>query len=98
MNSSMVIWGQMRSRSSGDMARKPLQTNRTAKKTWQEVFLEALAETGNIQESARVAGVVKSTAYLHRKQDPEFSVGWDAALEKAIELLELEARRRALKG
>ena len=63
---------------------------------------ETLAECANVAEASRVAGISRRTAYAWRNKDsPEgeaFRERWDEALETAIELLELELRKRALKG
>ena len=40
----------------------------------------------------------RSTAYLWRREDPEFAAKWDDAVADGIDLLEDEARRRALEG
>ena len=60
--------------------------------------MEALAETGNVAESARIARYDKSTAYDRRHDNPEFAAQWEEAIEVATEKLELEARRRAYEG
>lgn len=72
--------------------------NSTIQKEWGVCFLEWLAETGNVSESARKAGVHRDTPYKRRETDLEFSRQWDAAIETSIEKMELEARRRALHG
>lgn len=61
-------------------------------------FLEHLKSTANVTLSARLAGVSRRTAYNHRAADPEFLSAWNAAVDEAIELLEAEARRRAVDG
>ena len=40
----------------------------------------------------------RSTAYLWRREDPAFSAKWDDAVADGVDLLEDEARRRALAG
>jgi hypothetical protein len=59
------------------------------------VFLSRLAETCNVSESARVAGISRSVAYEWRDADPEFAEAWLDAEEQATDALELEARKRA---
>lgn len=61
-------------------------------------FLVALAKTGNISQAARAASASRSHAYALKTGDPEFSVAWDDALEAAVDVLEGEARRRAVEG
>ena len=63
-----------------------------------EAFLANLAEYGNISLAARAAGVLRRTPYDWRDRDPVFAAEWDDALEHACDLLEAEARRRALEG
>lgn len=75
-------------------------------------FLTALARTGNISQSAKLAGV--SRALIHKtwrcegtlrewsedelKEADEFKALMDEALEEATDLLEQEARRRGMLG
>lgn len=61
-------------------------------------FLKALAETGNVSEAARKARLDRSTAYQIRRQDQAFADAWDDALDVAVDLLEAEARSRAVDG
>lgn len=67
-------------------------------------FLVALARTGNVTRAAEAAGVDRSLPYKWRdgyeggEPDPEFEEAWDDALEVAADMLEMEARRRAIHG
>lgn len=63
-----------------------------------EKFLEHLARTGNVTQSAEASGFTRKTAYKHRREDPEFAAAWDDAFEQATDALESEARRRAYDG
>ena len=63
---------------------------------WKKVFLVALADTGNVRAACHVARIGSQTVYAHKESDPEFRAEWDEALENATDLLELEARRRAM--
>ena len=65
---------------------------------WKAPFLETLEKTGNITVSAKLVEIDRKTAYNHRDSDEEFAKAWDEALDKAIDLLEFEARRRGLRG
>jgi hypothetical protein len=67
-------------------------------KNWREVFLKTLAETAVFASACKVAQVDPRTARRHRRKDPDFAERWDEALELALDLMELEARRRALHG
>ncbi|MDT8759238.1 hypothetical protein MZO42_11070 [Sphingomonas psychrotolerans] len=51
-------------------------------------FLDALALTCNVRVAAAHAGVVTSTVYRHRAQDPQFVAQWRQALEAGYDRLE----------
>lgn len=70
----------------------------TTKKPWHDAFFKKLCETANVAAACRAARISKQTAYDDRKTYPLFAEAWDEAIEIAVELLELEARRRAEKG
>jgi hypothetical protein len=61
-------------------------------------FLKRLAETCNVSEASRVAGIARSTAHDWRGANGEFAKAWDEAIEQARDALEAEARRRAVEG
>lgn len=61
-------------------------------------FLAALAETGNVTESARAAGVARPHVYEWKRDDSSFAAAWDDALEQAADVMEREALRRAVEG
>lgn len=63
-----------------------------------ERFLEHLAKSGNVSDSGRFAGVQRSTLYHWKETDAAFASQWEDALEDAADILEAEARRRALEG
>ena len=65
---------------------------------WKRTFLKALRDTGNIRVAAQAAGVHRSAPYAARIKSQRFRAEWDKALEEAVELLEAEARRRAIAG
>lgn len=75
-------------------------TPRTSKKDeeWYGKFLNHLARTANVTWSARRSGVSRATAYWHYNCTPHFAQRWDDALEEAADVLEAEARIRAVKG
>jgi len=70
----------------------------TVTRHWQKHFLDHLAESSNITESAKVAGINPSRAYLVRRQDPAFARQWLAALWEGYLHLELEVLRRLREG
>lgn len=60
-----------------------------------EVFLARLAETCNVSEAARTAGISRRAAYDWRDADPDFAADWADAEEIAADLLEKTAWERA---
>jgi hypothetical protein len=65
---------------------------------WQETFLRCLAADGNVTHAAKAAGITRQAAYWARNADDAFKAAWDDAREQAIDTLELEAHRRAMKS
>jgi hypothetical protein len=61
-------------------------------------FLAAYAEVGTITHAAQAAGIYRGTVYEWCESDPAFADAWDAAKEAFADLLEREARRRAVDG
>jgi hypothetical protein len=61
-------------------------------------FLQALASGLSVTRAADQAAVGRATVYGWRKSDAAFSSAWDDALEASADLLEDEARRRAVEG
>lgn len=63
------------------------------------VFLDTLAKTGRVTESARSVGYT-TTQHLHkmRREDEDFAEQWDLAVAAAKDVLEAEAIRRAHDG
>lgn len=77
------------------------RTRRTTKRAapdWAPRLLARLAETANVRAACLAAGVGRSTFYERRDADPEFAAAAAAALDDAVDDLELEARRRASEG
>lgn len=60
-----------------------------------DAFLETMALTCNVSESARSAGISRTTAYEWREADESFAKAWDAAEQEAADLLEKTAWDRA---
>ena len=63
---------------------------------WVPRFLEVIRSTGNVRLAADSAGIDRSTPYVRARRDPVFAAAWAAAEQDAIDVLEAEARRRAL--
>ena len=68
------------------------------RRDWRPVFLAHFRNSGNVREAAEAAGVDRSTPYRTAERDPGFAAKWAAAGEDAADVLEFEARRRALAG
>lgn len=64
---------------------------------WRGLFLDCLAETSNVSEAAKRAGINPGRAYKIRREEEEFARQWRAALVEGYEHLEMEllARLRA---
>ncbi len=77
---------------------KKRKASETAKQRRQRLFLQHLAQTGNVSDAARVAGVGRPQVYKWRSLDAALAERWDDALVEATDALELEARRRAAEG
>jgi hypothetical protein len=65
---------------------------------WRQKFLTALAAGGNVSYAADAAGIDRNTAYAARKKDSQFAEAWTDAIDRAADVLEEEARRRAVEG
>ncbi|TAD73579.1 MAG: hypothetical protein EAY70_12310 [Sphingomonadales bacterium] len=68
------------------------------KNNWRALFLDHLAETSNVSESAAKAGISPSRAYKVRREEPEFARQWLAALWEGYTHLEMEVVRRLRSG
>jgi len=69
---------------------------RRRKPDWARRFLEVFRATCNVRLSADAAGIDRDTAYWRRQRDETFAARWAQAEQDAIDVLEAEARRRAL--
>ena len=67
-------------------------------KTKECEFLSVLAETCNVTEAARQAGVCLSYAYKRRASNAGFRAGWMQAIGDAYQRLELVLLDRAFNG
>lgn len=71
-------------------------TKWTARK--RRAFLKTLSTTGNVSEAARASKLSRSHAYALKLSDLDFAAEWADALESATDVLEAEARHRAVDG
>lgn len=65
---------------------------------WEAPFLDALREFGIVKHAAEEARVARRTVYSRREKNEEFRAAWTYALEEACDILEFEARKRAIEG
>jgi transposase-like protein len=61
-------------------------------------FCAALAETAQVSKACAAVGISRVTAYKWRKENLDFALAWDEALQVAVSALEDEAIRRAHEG
>lgn len=61
-------------------------------------FLAALALCGNMSEAARISKIPREYIYKVLGKDMEFKQQVDDAMEQSFDLMEKEARRRAVEG
>lgn len=61
-------------------------------------FCDYLKKTCNVSRAAELAGVSNTSVYAARKSDPDFAAAWEEALDYGVDMLELEAQRRAFHG
>jgi hypothetical protein len=74
-----------------------MRTIRTAKTSAK--FIATLRETGgNVAKACDAINLSRTAAYKWKNEDPVFSALWEEAVEKGLDELEQEARRRALHG
>jgi hypothetical protein len=72
--------------------------NAAAHDAYKHLLLKALAKGKSPAWAAEEAGIGRSTAWLWRRNDPEFAAAWDEAVAEGVDRLEDEAHRRAVEG
>ena len=65
---------------------------------YKERFLEKYPKYCQIDKTAKATGIDRSTFYKWLEEDSEFAKGFEDAKKRAVETLEAEAYRRAVKG
>jgi hypothetical protein len=63
-----------------------------------ELFLTTLAETANVAMAARAADMSRTAAYAERKRNSDFAARWKAAMDMALDELEMAVFERATHG
>lgn len=61
-------------------------------------FIEFLKSTPNVLEAARSVGMSSSRVYELKKEDKEFSISWDAAIDIGLQNMEQVLLDRVLNG
>lgn len=69
-----------------------------AKVNRQHVFLETYRAVGCITQAAQASKIEPSAHYNWLRRDPEYAEAFRTAQDAAVDLLVVEARRRALEG
>lgn len=75
------------------MARTARQSRQLKKR-----FLEVFGEIGIISRAAETVGIDRNTVYYWQEHDEFFAAAFQQADARATEVLETEARRRAVEG
>jgi hypothetical protein len=78
------------------MERMSMRAQRAHQK--KAAFLEAYAKIGTVVHAAQHVGLPRRTHYKWLQKDPNYAKHFAEAEEEAIQLLEREARRRAMVG
>lgn len=77
-----------------------LQLQATKRREWtsarRATFLDHLAATCNVRQSAKAVGLTDTAAHAFRRRDPVFAAQWSAALAAGREQLEAKLLARAL--
>lgn len=61
-------------------------------------FLAEYRELGNVSYAAKAAGIARRSHYEWLKEDAEYKAAFEDAADEAADVLEAEARRRAVDG
>jgi transposase-like protein len=62
----------------------------------QRRFIAKLAEGASVASAARQVGMSRAEVYVWRKENPKLAEEWDQVVATSIDLLEDEARKRAM--
>jgi len=65
---------------------------------WQDKFLDAFAEEGNLQAAADIANITRQTVYNRLNDDPAFRKKHDEAYARFCASIEREIKRRGFAG
>ena len=76
--------------------RTPSQKGKS-RQDWTVKFLQVIARQGNITKACKMVGIGRRTFYDRRDTDLSFRVQLQEAFETATDVLDAEARKRALR-
>lgn len=65
---------------------------------WVDKFITTLGQVGNVSLACHAVGISRTTAYKARNRYSSFADQWNEAIAEAADILEGEARRRAVDG
>ncbi len=65
---------------------------------WEPKFLEALSTHCNVSQACRTANITRTTVYNRRDKIPAFAAKWNAAIETALDAIEIAVYTAALSG
>lgn len=65
---------------------------------WVQPFLTSLAATGIVSRACDAACVTRARVMARKTKDADFSAAFDDAMERAVDMVETEAWRRAIHG
>lgn len=77
---------------------KPDGSNKKLTPAKKRIWLDAYGQSANITYACEVAGITRTCYIKWMQRDPEFARQKQLAEAKSVEILEAEARRRALEG
>lgn len=69
-----------------------------ARKNWQSIFINELAESSNVKQACEAAGVSQSLVYKTRREKADFARLWYAALAEGYDNLEMDLLLRLREG
>lgn len=75
-------------------ARRPRRDGWTVAR--RDAFLDHLAQTANVEASARAVGLSEHSAYMLRRRDPVFADAWHMALMTGYDRIEAALIRKAM--
>ena len=73
-------------------------TTRARVREWEPKFLKVLRLHANVSAAAEAAGISREAVYYRRGKNPAFAAKWAAAIEEAIDGIELAVTNASLQG